>query len=230
MNLLLVDDDRELGALLRTYLGSHGIHLTHELNGDSGYNLAVQQTFDLIILDVMLPGADGFSILQRLRLSSQVPVIMLTARGERGDRVRGLEMGADDYLAKPFGPEELLGRIRAILRRAGKPPTLMPPVPLESGRLRLFPGTREALLDGRPLGLTAMESEILEQLLHSTGRVVSRDALSLKLYNRLAAANDRSVDTHVSRIRRKLGEARDLILSVRGTGYQLRHPFEGEPD
>jgi two-component system response regulator CpxR len=148
---------------------------------------------------------------------------MLTARGERGDRIQGLELGADDYLAKPFDSDELLARVRAILRRtsairADAEETLV------VGELRLVPGARDASYRGEKLGLTPMECEVLEQLMRSCGRVVSRDQLSMHLYNRPATAFDRSVDTHVSRIRRKIGGGRGFILSVRGTGYQLCQP------
>jgi two-component system response regulator CpxR len=148
---------------------------------------------------------------------------MLTARGERGERIHGLDLGADDYLPKPFDPEELLARVRAILRRVAHPGPNASET-LVVGELRLLPGARDAYYRDERLGLTAMECEVLEQLMRSCGRVVSRDQLSLYLYNRPATAFDRSVDTHISRIRRKLGSGRGMILSVRGTGYQLCSP------
>jgi DNA-binding response OmpR family regulator len=156
-----------------------------------------------------------------------LPVLMLTARGERGERVRGLELGADDYLPKPFDPEELLARVRAILRRVAIS-IASGPEALEIGELRLSPGARDAWFRGERLGLTAMECEVLEQLMRCRGRVVSRDQLCLHLYNRVATAFDRAVDKHVSRIRRKMGEGRGMILSVRGTGYQLCYPPDQE--
>lgn len=226
MKLLLVDDDAELVSMLKEFFQAHALDIDHELSGPAGLARALSVPYDLVILDVMLPGIDGFEVLRRLRESSHLPVLMLTAKTARQDRVRGLESGADDYLAKPFEPEELLARIRAILRRTIR--SAAPPEPLQAGDLRLLPGTREAFYRGRPLGLTAMECEILEQLMRSSGRVVSRDQISLQLYKRLSTPFDRSVDTHITRIRRKMGEGRDLILSVRGTGYQLRHPDGSE--
>jgi len=209
--------------MLSEFFRQHGFSVECERNGTSGLSRATTETFDLLILDVMLPGVDGFQALQALRRKTQMPVLMLTARGERGDRIQGLDLGADDYLPKPFDPDELLARVRAILRRAtasaGNPADV-----LELGELRLVPGARDAFFRGEKLGLTAMECEVLEQLMRSCGRVVSRDQLSLHLYSRPATAFDRSVDTHISRIRRKLGSGRNMIMSVRGTGYQLCHP------
>jgi len=173
-----------------------------------------------VILDVMLPGENGFDVLRQVRQQSRVPVMMLTAKTGRFDRVMGFDLGADDYLAKPFYPEELLARVRAILRRSA-PGSAGSAKVLQAGDVMLLPGTRNAFYRGRQLDLTAMECEVLEQLLRSSGQVVSRDQLSLHLYNRPVSAFDRSIDTHISRIRRKMGVGRDLILSVRGTGYQL---------
>jgi two-component system response regulator CpxR len=170
----------------------------------------------------MLPDLDGFEVLRRVRQHSQVPVLMLSVRASQC--VTGLRTGADDYLVKPFYPEELLARLQAILRRGGAcakpaPPT---PEPLQIGDLRLLPASRDVYFQGKRLNLTAMEVEILEYLMRSFGETVSRDRLSMHLYNRLPAPFDRSIDTHVSRIRRKLGDGRRMILSVRGSGYQIR--------
>ena len=227
MRLLVVDDDSELCSMLREFFRQQGFEVEFEREGGQGLARALADSFDLLILDVMLPGLNGFEALRRLRERSQLPVLMLTARGERGERVHGLDLGADDYLPKPFDPEELLARVRAILRRvvvAG----INGPEALEIGELRLFPGARDAYFRSERLGLTAMECEVLEQLMRSRGRVVSRDQLSLHLYDRLATAFDRAVDTHVSRIRRKMGDGRGMILSVRGTGYQLCYPLNPE--
>lgn len=209
--------------MLIQFLQQHGFSVESAKNGNDGLARALSEPFDLVILDVMLPGLDGFEALKQLRAHSGVPVLMLTARGDRGDRVRGLDMGADDYLPKPFDPEELHARIRAILRRVATSHVRNPEV-LQVGELRLLPGTRDAYFRSKRLGLTAMECEILEQLMRSCGRVVSRDEISQQLYNREASAFDRAVDTHVTRIRRKLGEGRSMIISVRGTGYQLCPP------
>jgi two-component system, OmpR family, response regulator CpxR len=223
MRLLVVDDDVGLCSMLVQLLEQHGFSVESANDGNQGLDRAMREAFDLVILDVMLPGLDGFEVLKRLREHSEVPVLMLTARGERGDRVHGLQIGADDYLPKPFDPEELHARIRAILRRVATAHTKSPEV-LQVGELRLLPGARDVCFRGKRLGLTAMECEILERLMRSCGRVVSRDEISLQLYNREASAFDRAVDTHVTRIRRKLGEGRSMIISVRGTGYQLCPP------
>lgn len=227
MRLLVVDDDVELCSVLGDFLRAQDFSVAFEQDGVRGLSRALSEPFDLLILDVMLPGLDGFEALRRLRQQSELPVLMLTARAERGERVRGLQLGADDYLPKPFDPDELLARVRAILRRVATS-RADPPEAVQVGELRLFPGVRDAYFQDRRLGLTAMECEILEQLMRCRGRVVSRDQLSLQLYNRPATHFDRSVDTHVSRIRRKLGEGRRMILSVRGTGYQLSYPPDSE--
>lgn len=223
MRILVVDDDRELCSMLSEFFRQRGFSVECERDGTDGLNRATTETFDLLILDVMLPGVDGFQALQALRRKTQMPVLMLTARGERGERIQGLDLGADDYLPKPFDPDELLARVRAILRRTAAPADDAAEV-LEVGELRLLPGARDAFYRGERLELTAMECEVLEHLMRSCGRVVSRDQLSLHLYSRPATAFDRSVDTHISRIRRKMGDGRGMILSIRGTGYQLCYP------
>jgi two-component system response regulator CpxR len=226
MRILVVDDDSELRSMLQEFFQRRGFAVECEHEGTRGAARAVSEPFDLLILDVVLPGIDGFEVLRQVREQSQIPVLMLTARGESGERVQGLELGADDYLPKPFDPEELLARVRAILRRTAA--TSDPAEALEIGELRLFPGSRDATFRGQWMGLTAMECEILEQLIRNCGRVVSRDHLTLQLYQRQATHFDRSLDTHVSRIRKKLGDGRGMILSVRGTGYQLRFPASTE--
>jgi len=221
--ILCVDDDRELCDMLGQFLRPRGFDIAFERTGASGLARALSNAFDLAILDVMLPGLDGFEVLRQLRAQSPLPVLMLTARGDHRERVKGLGLGADDYLPKPFDPDELAARMLAILRRInGRSPSTA--VPLEVGELRLVPGSRAAYFRGRDLGLTAMESEILESLMRSRGRVVSRDQLTLQLYSRESSPLDRSIDTHVSRIRRKIGADKEIILTVRGTGYQLRLP------
>jgi two-component system response regulator CpxR len=169
----------------------------------------------------MLPGMDGFAILRELRKTSRVPVLMLTARGEDVDRIIGLEMGADDYLPKPFNPRELTARIRAILRRY-EPRPAGPAGRLEVNGVTLDPGSREVWTDGRKVDLTTFEFDILELLMRAAGRVLSRDALMESLYNRKATAFDRSIDMHISHIRKKLeGDGRALVKTVRGVGYQF---------
>jgi DNA-binding response OmpR family regulator len=219
-NLLLVDDDAELGSMVRTFFQDTGFCV--ECESDSATAIERVQTglYELLILDVMLPGLDGFEVLRHIRKRFLIPVLMLTARTSRLDRITGFQSGADDYLTKPFYPEELLARVEAILRRSVPRASDSSKV-LRLGEVMLFPGSRNALYCGRPLDLTAMECEILEQLLRAAGHAVSRDELSLHLYNRVTSPYDRTIDTHVSRIRRKLGAGRNLIASIRGTGYQF---------
>lgn len=215
----MVDDDAELCALLSEFLTREGFAVDCECDGREGLARALEVKHDVIILDVMLPGMDGFEILQRLREQSRVPVLMLTARGEDVDRIAGLELGADDYLQKPFNPRELTARIRAILRRIERPPS---GGRLEVNGVTLDPGTREVVSDGRAIPTTTLEFDILEILMRQAGRVVSRDALMENLYNRKATPFDRSVDMHVSHLRKKLEGGRELIKTIRGVGYQFR--------
>jgi two-component system response regulator CpxR len=225
VRILLIDDDAELCTLLVEFLTREGFSVECEHEGTRGLDRALHGGFELVILDVMLPGLDGFEILRRLRPQSRVPVLMLTARGEDLDRITGLEMGADDYLAKPFNPRELVARMRAILRRLERPPSKEGP--LEVNGVRIDPGTREASANGRNVELTTFEFDILELLMRSAGKVVSRDDLMEHLYNRKATAFDRSVDMHVSHLRRKLETGHPLIKTIRGVGYQFsRTPEE----
>jgi len=218
-SILLVDDDVELGSLMAEFFGQHEFLLATEPDPRRGLARALDGAFDLIILDVMMPGLDGFEILHQLRRRSQVPVIMLTARIAQADRVAGLEAGADDYLPKPFGPEELLARIRAVLRRARKLPAF-PPEQIEINGVRLSPATREVWCGAARVEVTSAEFDVLDILMRSAGRVVSRDQLSAVLYQREATPFERSVDVHVSHLRKKLERKdRELIRTVRGVGY-----------
>lgn len=218
MSLLIIDDDAELCALLKEFLEREGFTVACIHDGIAGLEAAQQGHYELIVLDVMLPGLDGFEILKRLRLTSRVPVLMLTARGEDVDRIVGLELGADDYLPKPFNPRELAARVKAILRRTearvnrGK---------VEVNGVALDPGTREVTCDGKAVEVTTLEFDILEQLMRNAGRVVSRDGLMESLYNRKATPFDRSIDMHVSHLRRKLESSRPVIKTIRGVGYQF---------
>ncbi len=219
MKLLVVDEDLDHCAMLRELFQDSGYAVEFEADGNRGLRRAQIESYDLLILD-------GVELLRRIREHSQIPVLMLSAKGDREDRVSGLRAGADDYLPKPFYPDELLARVQAILRRSGAtmnaadPATLLEEIQI--GELRLMPTSREVYFRGKLVDLTAMEVEILECLMRSFGKAVSRDRLCLRLYNRLSAPFDRTIDTHVSRIRRKMGEGREMILSVRGTGYQIR--------
>jgi two-component system response regulator CpxR len=217
---LLVDDDAELCSLLGEFLRREGFTVSCEHDGVRGLEHAADAGIDLVVLDVMLPGLDGFEILRRLRQRSKVPVIMLTARGEDVDRIVGLELGADDYLPKPFNPRELAARIRAILRRYEPRP------PAVGGRLEVNgvtvdPGTREVFVAGKRIELTTFEFDILELLMRSAGRVLSRDALMENFYNRKATPFDRSIDMHISHLRKKLEHGETIIKTIRGVGYQF---------
>src|SRR5262245_38009003 len=170
----------------------------------------------------MLPGIDGFEILRRLRQKSKVPVMMLTARGEDVDRIVGLELGADDYLPKPFNPRELAARIRAVLRRyEPRPATAAPSPRIEVNGVALDPGTREVHVGGKRVELTTFEFDILEMLMRSAGRVLSRDDLMENFYNRKATPFDRSIDMHISHLRKKLEDGEPIIKTIRGVGYQF---------
>ena len=220
MNILLVDDDAELCALLSEFLKREGFTVECEHEGNRGLERAACAGVDLVVLDVMLPGLDGFEILRRLRQQSKVPVIMLTAHGEDVDRIVGLELGADDYLPKPFNPRELAARIRAVLRRHEQRPAA-PSSRLEVNGVVLDAGTREVLSHGKPVDLTTFEFDILEMLMRSAGRVLSRDTLMENFYNRKATPFDRSIDMHISHLRKKLEQGDNLIKTIRGVGYQF---------
>ena len=221
MNILLVDDDAELCSLLSQFLKREGFHVEFANDGPRGLERAKQPGIDLVVLDVMLPGLDGFEILRRLRHESKVPVMMLTARGEDVDRIVGLELGADDYLPKPFNPKELAARIRAILRRYEARPANAPASRVEVNGILLDPGTRQVFAGGKPVELTTFEFDILEMLMRSAGRVLSRDSLMENFYNRKATPFDRSIDMHISHLRKKLDRGESLIKTIRGVGYQF---------
>jgi two-component system response regulator CpxR len=217
--LLLIDDDRSLASLISEYCSAGRFSITSALNGEDGIRLARQQYFMLIILDIMLPGIDGFEVLQRLRLSSKIPVLMLTTRGAAMDRVHGLESGADDYLAKPFHPEELVARINSILRRA-YPKDDAPRSTL--GDLSIDESERSVTLGTRRLDLTGAEFHLLRLLLNHPGDPLSRDELIPRIFGRDPSSVDRSVDNLVNNLRKKLGthpDGRDRIKSIRNIGY-----------
>ncbi len=219
--LLLIDDDADLGPLMAEFFTERGLTLDCALSGRVGLERAAATPYDLIILDVMMPGIDGFEVLRQLREKTKVPVLMLTARTEQASRIRGLEGGADDYLPKPFDPLELLARVRAILRRS--PPSATSKI-LEASGVRLDPGARSVTQNGQPLTVTSIEFDILEVLIKAAGTVVSRDDLMNRLYQREATPFDRSIDVHVSHLRKKLNDSDSLIRTVRGIGYQFSSP------
>lgn len=227
-HILIVDDDTELCSLVQEYLTAEGFTLEAINDGETGLERALSNEYALIILDVMLPGMSGFEVLRRIRSVSKVPVMLLTARGEDVDRIVGLEIGADDYLPKPFNPRELVARIRAILRRA-KPGRAADEVPeiLSVGDVELDPATRTVERAGQPVELTSVEFNLLEVLLREAGRVVTRERLVNAVLSRKFMPFDRSIDMHVSKVRRKLGdseESGDHIKTIRGVGYMFARP------
>ncbi len=224
--ILIIDDDVDLCELMTDFFAEHGITLLAEHDGGRGLARALEGSFSLIILDGMLPVLDGFEVLRQLRRRAAVPVIMLTARTEQQDRIAGLNAGADDYLPKPFGPDELLARIRAVLRRAGQSPSVKPGA-VTVGELRVNPSSREVWIRDRAVEMTSTEFDILDFLVRSTGRIISRDELSAVLYQRPATPFERALDVHVSHLRKKIEKAGVLIRTVRGVGYMLTAGTDG---
>ena len=218
--ILMIDDDNRLAGMVQDYLGGAGFRVTVAGTGRDGEALLKRETFDAVILDLMLPDADGLDLCRRLRASSDVPILMLTARGEPMDKVVGLEIGADDYLAKPFEPRELQARLRAILRRKGTGGA--PSETLRFGRLEIDKGARVVRVDGEERAITSYQFTILLVLAERAGRVLSRDALMDLLKGEKLEAFDRSVDVHISRIRAAIEDdprKPRRILTLRGTGY-----------
>jgi len=208
--------------MMAEFLGQHGFRVSTVHDGRSGLASALKSGWDLIILDVMLPVIDGFEVLRQMRRRTTVPAIMLTARAGEQDRVAGLEEGADDYLVKPFAASELLARMRAVLRRAGRADTAPLNRVVESGALRLDVGSREVRCGESVIPLSESEAAILETLIRASGRTVSRDELSAVLHQREATPYERSVDVHISHLRKKLEPCRHpAIRSARGVGYVL---------
>ncbi|WP_430460617.1 response regulator [Thalassolituus sp. LLYu03] len=226
-SILLVDDDYELGELLQEYLSMEGFELTAVQDGEAGLKAALSGQYDLVLLDVMLPKMNGFEVLKRVRLESNIPVIMLTARGESVDRVLGLEHGADDYIPKPYHHHELVARIKALFRRIEVVAEQAPKSPagiLTIGELQLNTGKRVVTLSGEELPLTGAEFGVLQCLMENVGELVDKDTLSLAALGRKLMAYDRSIDMHVSNLRKKLGrrtDDSDWIKTVRSRGYML---------
>jgi DNA-binding response OmpR family regulator len=217
--LLLVDDDVELCEILTEYFAAEGFGVESAHDGVRGLERARSREHALVILDLLLPGMRGLEVLQQLRSDSTVPVLILTARGEDVDRVVGLELGADDYLPKPFNSRELVARVRAILRRTRPSPDAQR---LEVGDVTVDPSARQAWRDGRTLSLTMAEFVLLEAFLRHAGQVLSRERLAEQVLGRRLASFDRSIDVHVSNLRKKLGDAagaREHIRAARGEGY-----------
>lgn len=218
--ILMIEDDEDLAAMVVEYLGSRGLDVTTRSNALAGMQAFRADGFDALILDVMLPDMDGFEVCRRLRAESDVPIVMLTARGEETDRIIGLELGADDYLPKPFSPRELLARLNAILRRrtrtvSGKPV-------LRFGRLDIDPNARSIALDGAEQSLTSYQFDLLFVLAMNAGRVMSRETLMDQLRGEDFEAFDRSIDVHISRIRSAIEDDPKKprrIITIRGAGY-----------
>ncbi|MCF7668943.1 MAG: response regulator transcription factor [Verrucomicrobia bacterium] len=228
--LLVVDDDRKLCRLIKDYLEPMGYEVESAYNGPEGLEMASDGEYHAVILDVMLPGMDGFDVLKQLRRVSDVPVLMLTARGEEADRIVGLEIGADDYLPKTFSTRELLARLRAVTRRAaGATRTEAPDAESEIivGNLRVNPAARVALLEDKPLTLTPVEFDLLISLAKAKGRVKSREILMDEIAERNYEVFDRSIDVHISALRKKLGDdpkEPKFIKTVRAVGYMMIPP------
>lgn len=217
--ILLIEDDSRLADMIGEYLGKAGFHVIHAENGTRGLALHEREPVDVVVLDLMLPDGDGLDVCRQIRARSDSPILMLTARGDPMDRVVGLEMGADDYLPKPFEPRELLARLRAILRRTRPGPK---PDVLRYGRLEIDRGAREVRLDGTPRPLTGYQFALLLALAEHAGRVMSRDALMDAVKGEQFEAFDRSIDVHISRIRAAIEDdprKPRRVITVRGSGY-----------
>jgi DNA-binding response OmpR family regulator len=218
--LLLIEDDSRLAEMVGEYLGKAGFQVIHAEDGSRGLALHGREAVDAVILDLMLPDADGLEICRQIHARSDTPILMLTARGDPMDRIVGLEMGADDYLPKPFEPRELLARLRAILRRRRAGPA--PADVLRYGRLEIDRGSREVRLDGAPRPLTGYQFALLLALAERAGRVMSRDALMDLVKGEPIEAFDRSIDVHISRIRAAIEDDPKKprrVITVRGAGY-----------
>lgn len=225
--ILVVDDDRKLAGLIRDYLTPMGYEVELRHNGPDGLAEALAVSYEAVILDVMMPGMDGFAVLRELRKKSDTPVLMLTALGEEADRIVGLEIGADDYLPKTFSSRELLARLRAVTRRSRVQPNDTAPRELCAGTLRLCEETHTVVLGDDVIDLTTLEFAILTSLLKSKGRVKTRERLIEEVSERRFDVFDRSIDVHVSSLRKKLGDdAKNprFIRTIRGIGYTLHEP------
>jgi DNA-binding response OmpR family regulator len=224
--ILVIDDDVELCSLVSEYLQSEGFQIECVHNGESGLERALAGDQVLVVLDVMLPGLNGFDVLRRIRDASNIPVLLLTARGEDVDRIVGLEIGADDYLPKPFNPRELVARIRAVLRRTQPNDETMGGI-VRVGDVELDPATRTVNRAGKPVDLTSVEFNLLEVLLREAGKVVSREHLVNVVLSRKFSPFDRSIDMHVSKVRKKLGDTEESnghIKTIRSVGYLFARP------
>ena len=234
MRILMIDDDTSLSGMVAQYLGSRGLEVVTRPDAASGLAELERGRFDALVLDLMLPDQDGFDVCRRVRASSELPILMLTARGDEEDRIVGLELGADDYLPKPFNPRELLARLRAITRRQRSAPAT-PGAQLRFGRLEIDRDARVVRLDGQEKALTSHQFELLVALAENAGRVLSREALMNLVRGESLEAFDRSIDVHVSRIRAAIEDdprQPRRILTLRGAGYVFarRQDEDGDAD
>ncbi|WP_020652089.1 response regulator transcription factor [Massilia niastensis] len=223
-HVLLIDDDVELVGMFAEYLEQEGFSVSCVHNGEDGVREALAGHHAIAILDVMMPGMSGIDALRQIRAASRMPILMLTARGDDADRILGLELGADDYVAKPCTPRELTARVRAILRRTNAAPDNGPGVVLTVGKLTMLPEQRRATWDGAPLDLTSTEFNLLEVLARNAGRPVSKNELSEQGLGRPLARFDRNIDVHLSSLRHKLGplsDGRSCLQTIYRQGYQL---------
>ena len=236
--ILLVDDDRELTAMLAEYLEGDGFQVSVAHTGDDGLARARSGSFDALVLDVMLPGRDGFEVLRALRHNHAVPVLMLTARGDDVDTVVGLELGADDYLPKPFSPKVFVARVRAVLRRASQPQEVQQTTvvktdvsdqPMQAGELLIHPGHYQVVRGETTIDLTATEFRVLAFLAGKPGRVFTRQQILDGVHGDNYAITDRAIDVQIVAIRKKLGEAGRYIETVRGIGYRFRDALPDAP-
>jgi DNA-binding response OmpR family regulator len=234
---LLVDDDRGLARLLAEYLGPHDVELVHVEDGNAGLEKLRDESFDVVLLDVMLPGMDGFEVCRRIRAERDVPIVMLTARGDDADRIVGLEIGADDYVPKPFNPRELLARVRAVLRRAKPAASTTSPQTMSIGPIEIDLAARVVRRNGEEVSLTSFEFRVLVELAKRNGETIPREELAAAVREQGKGKGqaydpsvDRSLDVHVSRLRQKLEDDPKeprLIKTVRGVGYVLARPSAG---
>jgi two-component system response regulator CpxR len=225
--VLLIEDDRDLSGLMARYLGKHDYRVETATDGRTGLDRAFSAEHDLVILDLMLPLLPGMEVLRQLRRRSTIPVIVLTAKSMPEERVAGLQAGADDYLCKPFAPDELIARMDAVLRRLDRP-SLVRAAPIELHGIRLDLAASEVLRDGIRVELTSIEFAILDLLMHSAGRVLARSEISSALFQRDTSPFERSLDVHISHLRKKLERSGEpLIRSVRGIGYVFKAETRG---
>jgi len=231
-HILIVDDDKELSSMLGDYLAAEGFSIDHAFDGEQGAQKTRSGQYDAIVLDVMMPKLDGFEVLRRIRSESSVPVIMLTAKGDDVDRIVGLEIGADDYLPKPFNPRELLARLHAVLRRTQTRKTNNHKnKTLQIGELEISASSRTAFANGQPLDLTSTEFNLLNTLVNHVGNIVSKENLSEQGLGRALQKYDRSIDMHMSNLRKKLAQQGlgSMLITVRGQGYQITDEPKHEP-